>query len=127
MHHYVDRFHAALTVLAGEGHIKQRLVSAYGQNLDGISDDDFPPELKEGLRSLRDELHRVPPLPDEDAVSATVRKMSPEDASRCAEMILTLYTSLLEFRDSVQGAMPFGGDADVANQPVLVKSAGGAA
>ena len=30
---HLDRFHAALTVLAGHGHIKQRLIRAFEDNL----------------------------------------------------------------------------------------------
>ena len=33
MINHVDRFQAAVTVLAGNGHIKQRLIKAYDENL----------------------------------------------------------------------------------------------
>ena len=37
---HVDRFHAALMVLVGHGHIKQRLIKAFDENLVDIHEDE---------------------------------------------------------------------------------------
>ena len=42
MSYHVDRFFAAVSVLAGHGHIKQRLIKAYEDHLDEISEDELP-------------------------------------------------------------------------------------
>ena len=38
---HVDRFHAALLVLAGHGHVKQRLIKAFEENLADIQEDEL--------------------------------------------------------------------------------------
>ena len=124
MQNHVDRFYAAVAVLAGDGHIKQRLISAYQDNIAGIDDDDFPRPLKNDLEQLRSELCRVEPQNGEDAVCASVRKMSVDDASRCAAMVLALYAQLANLKDFVQDSLPLGGDADTTVPPFLVKSVG---
>ena len=40
MTYHVDRLYAAVSVLAGDGHIKQRLIKAYRENLDDIVEED---------------------------------------------------------------------------------------
>ena len=53
MTYHVDRFYAAVSVLAGDGHIKQRLIKAYRDNLDDIVEADLPRELKRSFQDLR--------------------------------------------------------------------------
>ena len=38
---HVDRFYAALLVLAGHGHVKQRLIKAFEEHLTEIHEDDL--------------------------------------------------------------------------------------
>ena len=48
MTHHVDRFYAAVSVLAGDGHMKQRLIKAYQENLGDIAEDDLPrPQVRD--------------------------------------------------------------------------------
>lgn len=125
MQHQVDRFYSAVLVLAGDGHIKQRLISAYEKNIDGISEDELPRELKDNFLDLKSQLHSVSPLNGEGAVCATVRKMSADEASVCARKLLALYAELLKSRPgSDDEAAEKKGDAKAAKQPVLVKSVG---
>ena len=42
MSNHINRFYAAVSVLSGHGHIKQRLLKAYEENLAVIEDDDLP-------------------------------------------------------------------------------------
>ncbi len=106
MQQYVDRFYSAVLVLVGDGHIKQRLIAAYADNIEGIDVSDLPVELKSDFLDLEDELHSVPPASDEGAVCATVRKMSGEQASGCARRLLALYAELLTWRDEQDDQLP---------------------
>ncbi len=46
MSNHINRFYAAVLVLGGHGHIKQRLVKAYEENLAVIEDKDLPIAVK---------------------------------------------------------------------------------
>ena len=94
MTHPVDRFRAALLVLAGHGHIKQRLTKCYEEHLNNIDEDDLPIALKQTFADLRQCMHGVVPLNGESAVCASVRKMSPEDASECASDVVAIFGEL---------------------------------
>ncbi len=118
----VDRFHAALTVLAAHGHIKQRLTKAFEEYLLDIDEDDLPVSLKQSFADLRRSMHSVTPLQGESAICASVRKMSPENAGECAAEIVTLYGELARQRDDVQTTLPLGEDAPARVPPFLVKS-----
>jgi hypothetical protein len=118
MQQYVDRFYSAILVLAGDGHIKQRLISAYADNIEGMDASDLPLELKSDFLALEDELHCVPPDSDEGAVCATVRKMSAAQASGCARKLLALYAELVTWREDPDDQLP------VEVPPLLVKSVG---
>ncbi len=117
MQYHVDRFYSAVLVLAGDGHIKQRLISAYAENLDDISEEDLPSDLKASFLDLKHELSSVPPVHGEGTVCATVRKMSAEQASSCARKLLALYSGLMALGEESAGER-----SSAANQPVLVKS-----
>jgi hypothetical protein len=125
MEHHVDRFYSAALVLAGNGHIKQRLVNAYEANIEGIDAGDLPEGLRDNFVTLRDRLHCEEPVAGEGPVSATVRKMSVDEASRCAQTMLSLYSELMKLRVTLKQA-PRTEQADDAapKQPVLVKSVG---
>ena len=47
MSYQVDRFYAAVMVLAGHGHIKQRLMKAYEEYLVEIGEDEVPIAVKQ--------------------------------------------------------------------------------
>lgn len=122
MTNHADRFYAAITVLAGHGHIKQRLIKAYEEHLGDIDEDELPIAMKQAFVDLRQSMHRVTPLRGESAVCASVRKMSPEDASECATGVVALYSELSRQRD--QGAVALAqNDAEAARvPPFLIKS-----
>lgn len=121
MTYHVDRFYAAVSVLAGDGHIKQRLIKAYRDNLDDIVEDDLPRELKQPFRELRSRLHCVAPLNGEGPVCASVRKMSVSDASECALAVVSLYGDVIRQAENLQDPLPLQDDADKV-PPFLVKS-----
>ena len=119
---HVDRFHAALTVLAGHGHIKQRLIKAYEDYLVDIHEDELPVSLKQAFADLRQDMHRVSPLNGEGPICASVRKMSLTEASDCAGRIVTLFGEVSRRRSDAQVALPLGDKDEVRVPPFLVKS-----
>ena len=121
MTYHVDRLYAAVSVLAGDGHVKQRLIKAYRDNLDDITEDELPRELRQSFRELRSRLHSVAPLNGEGPVCASVRTMSVRDASECAVAVVDLYGEVLRLAENLQDPLPL--QDDVAQiPPFLVKS-----
>ena len=121
MTYHVDRFYAAVSVLAGDGHIKQRLMRAYQDNLDDIIEEELPLDLKKSFAKLRKRMHRVAPLNGEGPICASVRKMSVNEASDCAVSVVSLYTQVIREAENLQDPLSFSEDQkDVP--PFLVKS-----
>ncbi len=122
MTNHVDRFHAALTVLAGHGHIKQRLIHAYEDNLVGINEDEMPVAMKQSFTELRSHMHSVVALNGEGPICASVRKMSCDEASECAALVVILFREISRLQDDTQASLPltYGDEARVP--PFLVKS-----
>jgi hypothetical protein len=119
---HLDRFHAALSVLVGHGHIKQRLIKAYDEHLAEIDGDELPVAMRQDFADLRSEMHRVMPLNGEGAVCASVRKMSFDEASDCASRVVSLYGQIARARDDGQTSLPLADDDAVRVPPFLVKS-----
>jgi len=119
---HVDRFHAALLVLVGNGHIKQRLIKAFEENLIEIQDDELPIAMKQPFADLRHEMFRVSPLNGEGAICASVRKMSLDQASDCAGRIVELYGEIARQRDDIQVDLPLNDTEETRVPPFLVKS-----
>jgi hypothetical protein len=119
---HLDRFHAALTVLAGHGHIKQRLIKAYEEYLVEIHEDELPITMKQSFADLRLEMHRVTPLNGEGPICASVRKMSLDEASECAGRIVTLYGEIACQRDDLQTSLPLNDGEEIRVPPFLIKS-----
>ena len=122
MTNHVERFHAALTVLAGHGHIKQRLIKAYEDNIVGISEDELPIELKQSFADLRHQMHVVTPLHGEGPICASVRKMSFEEASECAASVVTLFGEISRLQDDTQVSLPLTEREEARVPPFLVKT-----
>ena len=121
MTYHVDRFYAAVSVLAGDGHIKQRLIRAYQENLDDIAEGDLPRELKQAFRELRSRLNSVPPLSGEGTVCASVRKMSITEARECAVKIVDLYGEVIRQAETLEDPIQLH-EENVKVPPFLVKS-----
>jgi hypothetical protein len=71
--------------------IKQRLICAYRRHLDTIPEDQLPAEVRELFAKLMNALRGVQPLRGEDAVAASVRKMSVQEADDCAAQIIDIF------------------------------------
>lgn len=122
MTNQVDLFHAALTVLAGHGHIKQRLIKSYEDNLADIQDDELPVAVKQPFADFRHQMLQVTPLNGESAVCASVRKMSLDEASACAASVVALYGELARTQDAGQSKLPLAEVDETRVPPFLVKS-----
>ena len=122
MSYHVDRFYAAVSVLASHGHIKQRLMKAYEEHLEGINEDEIPAAVRESFAELQQDMHRVAPSNGEGTICASVRKMSPEEAGECAVSVVTMYRQMLLQSDSDQPDLPLDHENRAVVPPFLIKS-----
>lgn len=119
----VDRFFAAVSVMAGDGHVKQRLVQAYEDNLQHIEEGLLPAEAREPFAELKRSMKSVAPLNGEGPIRATVRKMSAQEAARCGQLMLELLAVLIRCSAKGQGARTSKAvDERTALPPFLVRS-----
>jgi hypothetical protein len=91
MRRIYDRLESATLFFARSGGIKERLEGAWRQSLANIEPDDLPREIRLPFLELASIMQRERPLRGEDAVRATIRKMSTEDAERHAAMIVRMF------------------------------------
>ena len=122
MSYHVDRFYAAVSVLATHGHIKQRLMNAYGDHLDDIDEEELPESIRESFANLRHEMYRVTPLNGEGPICASVRKMSAEEAGDCAVSVVSLYREMISHSDHAQVELPLDHKNRRAVPAFLIKS-----
>ena len=86
-----DRLESATLLLARAGAIKDRLDGAWRQCLANFEPDELPRELRLQFLELSSAMQRERPLRGEDAVRATIRKMSNEEAERHAAFIVRMF------------------------------------
>ena len=122
MSNHIKRLYAAVSVLAGHGDIKQRLIKAYEENLAIIDDDDLPIALKQTFADCRHKMSQVDPLNGEGRIRATVRKMSIAEADTCARKLLDLYSDIIRYEDLAQDSLPLRMAAKAVVPPFLIKS-----
>jgi hypothetical protein len=101
-----DCFHCATLELVRSTPIKQRLVSAYRRHLALLPEDQLPSDVREFFGQVMRSLGGVQPLRGEDAVTASVRKMSNQEADDCAALIVEIFG--LMCRDHVTANRPNG-------------------
>ena len=119
MPHHVDRFGTALSVLAGHGHIKNRLIQAFEDNLGDIEGDSLPGPISQSFSRLRDRMTAVAPLNGEGPICASVRKMSIVEADECARMLVDIYGDLLRSK-AVAGPVAVDTEDDAADVPAML-------
>ena len=86
-----DRLESATLLLTRSGAIKDRLNAAWRQYLVFIDAEDVPRELRLQFLELSSAMQRERPLRGEDAVRATIRKMSNEEAETHAAHIVRMF------------------------------------
>jgi hypothetical protein len=89
-----DSFHSATLELVRSTPIKQRLICAYRRHLATLPEDQLPGDVRESFRQVMRCLRGVQPLRGEDAVAASVRKMSNQEADECAAQIVEIFGSM---------------------------------
>ncbi|NCF50068.1 hypothetical protein GWP57_00555 [Gammaproteobacteria bacterium] len=122
MKYHVDRFFAAVSILAGHGNIKQRLIKAYEGQLEDILEEELPVAAQQTFADLRSQMHRVTPLNGEGPICASVRKMSISEASECAVSVVELYREVSRTGDDAGSVLPLTQDLSERVPPFLVKS-----
>ena len=84
-------FHCATLELVRSAPIKQRLISAYRRHLVSVAEDQLPLEVRATFAQIMRCLRGVQPQRGEDAVAASVRKMSIQEADECAALIVEIF------------------------------------
>ena len=90
-----ERLEGAALSLVRSGPIKDRLADAYRNHLAYVRAEDLPEALREEFRACHDALTRERPLRGEDAVRATVRKMSSGEADEVACSVVRLFAAIV--------------------------------
>jgi hypothetical protein len=90
-----QQLEAAALTLARSGSIKDRLADAYRNHLSLVSAEELPEGLRAEFRACHDALTREPPLRGEDAVRATVRKLSSHEADELACTVVRLFAAMV--------------------------------
>jgi len=89
-----EQLEGAALSLARSGPIKERLADAYRNHLALVNVDELPDTLREEFRACHAALTRERPLRGEDAVRATVRKMSSQQADDVACSVVRLFAAI---------------------------------
>jgi hypothetical protein len=88
-------FQGATLSLARSGALKDRLTDAYRNHLCCVDETELPRELREDFKSFNHALTRERPLlRGEDAVRATIRKMSNGEAEAAATSVVKMFCAL---------------------------------
>jgi hypothetical protein len=90
----IHRLEAAVTTLSGNGALKERLTRAYARHLEHLEPEALPATIRSEFAALANALHSARALPGDSVVSASVRKLSNEEAERCAALIVRTYTQV---------------------------------
>ncbi len=94
-------FHFATLELVRSTPIKQRLICAYRRHLVSLPAEEVPSEVREAFGQVMRSLCGVQPLRGEDAVAASVRKMSNQEADECAAQIVEIFGLMCKTQHSV--------------------------
>ena len=90
-----EKLQGATMSLARSGSIKDRLAEAYRAYLAELSEEELPRELREEFRAVTEALtHERPMMRGEDAVRATLRKMSNDEADRIACSVVRMFAGV---------------------------------
>jgi hypothetical protein len=90
-----QQLEAAALTLARSGPIKDRLADAYRNHLSLVSPEELPEGLRAEFRACHDALTSEAPLRGEDAVRATVRKLSSQQADDLACTVVRLFAAMV--------------------------------
>jgi hypothetical protein len=114
MNSTLDLFEAATVSLTRPESIKDRLADAYRNYLAYVDEEDLPADVCEEFRALADTLTRTAPeVRGDDALHATVRKMSTSDAVAAASAVVRMFgavsrASMIASHDATSSASKSG-------------------
>ncbi|HTV95347.1 MAG TPA: hypothetical protein VME42_05075 [Steroidobacteraceae bacterium] len=97
-----DNLHSATLELVRSTPIKQRLIAAYRRYLTTIAEEQLPSEARDSFTQVMRLLAGVQPLRGEDAVLASVRKMSNQQADDCAALIVEIFGAICRADSGLQ-------------------------
>jgi hypothetical protein len=89
----LENLHCATLELVRSTSIKQRLIAA-ARHLTPLAEEQLPSESRGSFAQLMRSLAGVQPQRGEDAVVASVRKMSNQQADDCAALIVEIFGAL---------------------------------
>ena len=90
-----QQLEAAAMTLARSGPIKDRLADAFRNHLSLVIAEELPEGLRAEFRACHEALTREQPLRGEDAVRATVRKLSSHEADDLACSVVRLFAAMV--------------------------------
>ena len=99
-----EKFQGATLSLARSGSIKERLTDAYRNYLSAVEEEELPREIREQFHNVRCSLTREQPQRGEDAIRATVRKMSCDEAEYIAETVVQMLSVMARSPQSARTA-----------------------
>jgi len=111
-----DQLEGAVLSLARSGAIKDRLTDAFRNHLSKLDAAELPDACRADFCECRAMLTREHPLRGEDAVRATVRKMSNEEAEALAQRLVQLYAGLA--RTVREAPAPSASEALMTRKPL---------
>jgi hypothetical protein len=86
-----DSLHSAILELVRSTPLKQRLICVYRRYLSTLVVEQLPSEVRGTFAQVMNILGGVQPLRGEDAVVASVRKMSAQQTDDCAALIVEIF------------------------------------
>ena len=90
-----EQLEAAALVLVRSGSIKDRLADAWRNHLVHVEPEELPECVRAPFRACSEALTREPPMRGEDAVRATVRKMSGQQADEVACSVVRIFAEIV--------------------------------
>ncbi len=93
------RFRAAALMLARSGTVKERLQAAYRLQLADLDGEQLPIDVRRDFEALRGALTREKPMRGEDAVAATIRKLSSHEADELAASLIEIFAKFSRTQD----------------------------
>ncbi len=108
------RFRAAALMLARSGTVKERLQAAYRLQLADLDGDLLPSEIRKDFEALRQALTREKPMRGEDAVAATIRKLSSREADELAASLIEIFAKFARTQDLEPALRPIAANTQTA-------------
>ena len=94
-----QRFRAAALMLARSGTVKERLQAAYRTQLADVDSSQLPGDVRKDFDALRAALTREKPMRGEDAVAATIRKLSSREVDELAASLIEIFAAFSRRQD----------------------------